>query len=132
MNMNAKDILRGRTDEASKMERPGHRSARMGGPRPGAGPADPHGGDINRAVGREPEQFSRDEVSQLKDVLIQILATLAASNLDKEIGQALMAGQPLQPGQLQHILDEARRIELPPSHDQLLQKIFQQISQQPR
>jgi hypothetical protein len=86
--------------------------ARMMGRRPG-GP------------GMPPGQFSPQELSQIKDVMIMMLAELAHSDLDKQIGQALMTGQELAPGQLQHILDEARNLRLPPAHGALLQKIFQ-------
>lgn len=89
--------------------------------------------DIDRMTGREggaPRgQFSPKEVSQLKDVLILILANISHSDLDRDIGQALMSGQELQPGQLQHILDEARNVQLPETHGALLQKIFQQLGQ---
>ena len=74
-------------------------------------------------------QFSPKEVSQLKDILILILANISHSDLDRDIGQALMSGQELQPGQLQHILDEARNVQLPETHGALLQKVFQQLSQ---
>jgi hypothetical protein len=73
-------------------------------------------------------QFNPKELSQLKDVLIMILANLAHSDLDMAIGQALMSGQELNPGQLQHIIDEARAIQVPDSHGPLLQKIFDRIS----
>lgn len=86
--------------------------------------------DIQRVTGREPRgQFNPKELSQLKDIMILILANLAHSDLDAQIGQALMAGQELDPGQLQHILDEARNIQVPDSHGQLMQKIFSRLSQ---
>jgi hypothetical protein len=89
--------------------------------------------DVERVMGREggaPRgQFSPKEVSQLKDVLILILANISHSDLDRDIGQALMTGQELQPGQLQHILDEARNVQLPETHGALLQKVFQQLGQ---
>jgi hypothetical protein len=89
------------------------------------------GGPVRRMVGREEPtgQFTAEETSQLKDVLIQILARAANSHLDAQIGQALMSGQPLEPGQLQHILDEARQIELPESHNAIMQKIFATLRQ---
>jgi len=87
--------------------------------------------DMERLVGKEEPkgQFSSKELSQLKDVMIFILAGMLGSDLDKQIGQALAAGQPLDPGQLQHIVDEARRFEIPESHGPLMQKIFSQIGQ---
>ncbi len=96
----------------------------------------PGGGeDVARMMGRGgPEaprgQFNPKELSQLKDVIIMILASLAHSDLDMQIGQALMSGQELEPGQLQHILDEARNVQIPESHGALLQKIFTKLSQQ--
>ena len=90
--------------------------------------------DIHRMMGGPggPEgaprgQFSPKEVSQLKDILILILAQLAHSDGDRAIGEALMNGQDLDPGALQHILDEARNINVPPSHGALLQSIFTKL-----
>jgi len=95
-------------------------------------PGGPGSEDIARMTGR-PEtpksQFNPKELSQLKDVLIMILANLSHSDLDAAIGQALMSGQELDPGQLQHILDEARNIQVPDSHGPLLQKIFNRLGQ---
>jgi len=155
--MNAKDLIRSPLHEADEPAPgnppppggPSRRPVRMGMPR-GAGPSrrppmpggpgeeDFMGGpgghpDMERMMGRggpggAPRgQFSPKETSQLKDVMIMMLATLANSDLDKEIGQALMAGQDLQPGQLQHIIDEVRNVQLPPDYDALLQKIFTQL-----
>lgn len=87
--------------------------------------------DIQRMVGRERGQFTPKELSQLKDIMIQMLAALADSDLDKQIGQSLMTGQQLEPGQLQHIVDEARRLKLPDSHSELLHKIFTRLRAQP-
>lgn len=92
------------------------------------------GGDpVGRMVGREQApkgQFNPKELSQLKDVVIMILASLARSDLDMQIGQALASGQELSPSQLQHILDEARNAPIPESHGPLMQKIFSKLSQQ--
>lgn len=91
----------------------------------------PAGGeDIARMTGRPPKsQFNPKELSQLKDVVIMMLATMMGSDMDKQIGEALMNGQPLEPGLLQHILDESRQLQLPESHNALLQKIFSQLGQ---
>jgi len=92
----------------------------------------PSGGgeDIARMTGRAPKsQFNPKELSQLKDVMILMLANMMGSDMDKQIGEALMNGQPLDPGLLQHILDEARQLQLPESHNALLQKIFSQLGQ---
>jgi len=92
------------------------------------------GGDpVGRMVGREQApkgQFNPKELSQLKDVVIMILASLARSDLDMQIGQALASGQELSPSQLQHILDEARNAPIPESHGPLMQKIFSKLGQQ--
>lgn len=94
------------------------------------GEEDMPGEDIARMTGKG--QFNPKELSQLKDILILILANLAQSDLDAQIGQALMSGQDLDPGQLQHVLDEARNIQVPDSHGALMQKIFNRLSQAPR
>ena len=65
----------------------------------------------------------------MKDIVILILAGIVGSDLDAQIGRALMAGQELNPGQLQHILDEARNIQVPDSHGPLMQKIFSRLRQ---
>lgn len=89
------------------------------------------GSDMERMMGgpggAPRGQFSPKELSQLKDVVIQMLAHMCHSDLDAGIGEALMNGQPLDPGQLQHIIDEIRNVKLPPSHDALLQRIFDQL-----
>lgn len=136
-NMNAKSLFQNaennRISEDGELppeQRP-QRPARPGGPRRpmripgGGGPED----DVARLTGGPdaggpPAQFSPKEISQLKDVMIAILAGMLGSDLDKQIGQALMSGTPLEPGQLQHIIDEARRAEIPESHGPLMQKIF--------
>jgi hypothetical protein len=102
---------------------------------PPGGMDEPGNPMMRRMMGREaaPQgQFSPKEQSQLKDVMILILAKLANSDLDMQIAQALMAGKDLEPGQLQHILDEARNVPIPDSHGPLMQKIFSQISQPSR
>jgi hypothetical protein len=72
-------------------------------------------------------QFSPKEVSQLKDVLILTLAAAAGSTMDLQIAHALMFGEVIEPGLLQHILDEARNAQIPDSHGALLQKIHNQL-----
>ena len=90
-----------------------------------------HRGLIGRVTGRPPgppAQFNPREVSQLKDVLILTLAKLAGSEMDERIGMALATGQTIEPGLLQHILDEARNANIPPTHHALLQKIYTQVN----
>lgn len=146
-DMNAKDLFRKNMNEAEEPGRPEGptpsrpplkltgRMRRVPFHPPGSemgGEEDMPPEDIARMTGREPgpkAQFNPKELSQLKDVVIMILANLAHSDLDMQIGQALMSGQPLEPGQLQHILDEARNANIPDSHGPLLQKIFTQLSQ---
>lgn len=146
-DMNAKDLFRKSMNEADEPSRPEGpppsrpplkltgRMRRVPFHPPGSemGEEDMPPEDIARMTGREPAgpkaQFNPKELSQLKDVMIMMLANLAHSDLDMQIGQALMSGQPLEPGQLQHILDEARNLQIPDSHGALLQKIFNQLSQ---
>ena len=67
----------------------------------------------------------------LKDVMILYLAHIANSEMDAQLLQAINARQPIEPGLLQHVLDEARNIpNLPETHGAFLQKLFTQISQQ--
>lgn len=145
-DMNAKDLLRKKVNEADEPIPGGPppsrpplkltgRMRRVPFHPPGSemGEEDMPSSDIERMVGREPKgQFNPKELSQLKDILILILANLAHSDLDAQIGQALMSGQELDPGQLQHIIDEARNIQVPDSHGPLMQKIFDRLSQSPR
>lgn len=146
MDVNAKDLFRKKITEAESAEdlpRPqGPSGAHVGLPprrpmppsRRRGGEMEPEMGDMERVLGHAhadmPKgQFSPKELNQVKDVVILILASLLGSDLDKQIGTALASGQPLDPGQLQHILDEARRADIPESHGPVMQKIFQ-LSQQ--
>lgn len=109
-------------------------------PRPGAGgPQGPAGEEgiegedyVSRVMGggagAPRGMFNPKEISQLKDVMILTLAQLLGSDLDKQIGEKLAKGEELDPGQLQHILDEARNAPIPESHGPLMQKIFSQLS----
>lgn len=129
-DMNAKHLIKGNLQESDPgAGGPPRRSMppRRSGP-PGGGPPE----DVRRMTGREeaPQgQFSPEETSQLKDVMIMMLAQMMGSDLDAQIGQALMNGQPLEKGQLQHIIDEARQLQIPESHGPLLQKIFTTLQQ---
>jgi len=156
-DMNAKDLLRRKVTEADSPVPPEHSPGvpppgRQYPPMPGrplkmsgrmrtvpyhapgsemAGmPEEDMPGDVARMTGREPRgQFSPKEASQLKDIVILILASMAHSEMDMQIGQALMTGQEIEPGLLQHILDEARNVQIPESHNALLQKIFTKLQQ---
>lgn len=141
-DMNAKQLFgKDKITEAGPGERPPGRTGPprrpVGRPMPSGGMDDPSammgmgsmgpGEDpVRRMSGREgpKAQFDENEISQIKDVMIQILAKVIGSDLDAQIGRSLMSGQPLEPGQLQHILDEARQIELPETHNALMQKLF--------
>lgn len=84
--------------------------------------------DVQRLTGQQEtprNQFTPKEAGQLKDIMILMLAKLMQNETDSEIGQKLMKGHPLQPGELQHIIDEAGHLELPPSHSELIRKISQ-------
>lgn len=120
---NAKDLFR--MTEADSPVPPEHP---LGVPPRGRRKADPE--TFAALPGAERKgQFNPKELSQLKDVVILILASMARSDLDLQIGQALATGKDLDPGQLQHILDEARNAPIPESHGPLMQKIFNQLSQ---
>jgi len=100
------------------------------GSRPAPGAQDAP--DIERVMGREEApkgQFSGKELSQLKDVVILMLAHVLGSDMDKQIGMALAQGQPIEPGLLQHIVDEARNAKLPESHWPLMDKLVAKIAE---
>ncbi len=141
--MSAKDLFRKPMNEADEPlpggPPPGRRPLKMTGrsvrvpyhpPGSEMGGEDfpPGGEDIARMTGgREPRgQFSPKELSQLKDVLLLMLSVNSPS--DAEVVQALMSGKDLDPGQLQHILDEVRNIKLPETHEALLNKIHSQLN----
>jgi hypothetical protein len=141
-DMNAKDLIRGRLHEAEGEELfGGTPPGSTGGPsrpmpnRPLRRPGGPMGGppSLRRMMGGPGEEgapgfFNPRETNQLKDILIFTLASMLHSENDLRIAQALMAGQELDPGQLQHVLDEASRLKLPESHKPVLQKIYQKLS----
>lgn len=141
-DMNAKELLLRKLNEAGEPGQfpgatsPGRPSMPRRGPpsrRPPSGAADEFepSEDIGRMTGGGAEaprgQFSPKEVSQLKDVLILTLAAAAGSTMDLQIAHALMSGEAIEPGLLQHILDEARNAQIPDSHGALLQKIHNQL-----
>lgn len=83
-----------------------------------------HGGP--RGMGRPEEMsgpFTVSDMSKLKDVLLLIVCQQSGNDYDGAIARQLMAGKPLEPGQVQHILDEAGRVgNIPESHGKVLQK----------
>lgn len=137
MDVNAKAIIKSKVTEADEQQPPrGPGGPPRGGPRrpmmPRRGDAEGGEDDISRLTGGGPEmpkaQFNPKELSQVKDVMILILASMLRSDLDKEIGMALSSGTPLDEGQLRHILDEARNADIPDSFGPVMQKIHSQIS----
>lgn len=81
----------------------------------------------------EPEQgpFSVADTSKLKDILLLIVTKMANNEFDAAIARHMMSGRPLEPGQIQHILDEAGQIQdIPPSHQQVLQKAYEFMQSQ--
>ncbi len=133
-DMNAKTLIKGKLEETGPGDQPPGGPPRSMPPRRSGPPSRPGGPpeDVRRMTGREEQpqgQFSPEETSQLKDVIILMLAQMMGSDLDVQIGQALMAGKELEKGQLQHILDEARQLQIPESHGALLQKIFTTLQQ---
>ena len=137
MDVNAKDIIKQKVTEADEQQPPrGPGGPPRGGPRRPMMPrrGDMEGeNDISRMTGgggpdMPKAQFNPKELSQVKDVMILILASLLRSDLDKEIGMALSNGTPLDEGQLRHILDEARNADIPDSLGPVMQKIHSQLS----
>jgi hypothetical protein len=139
-NMKARDLIQNNLTEAEGDEAfggtpPGTTSGQerpMRRPGPGGPP------NMRRMMQRpgRPEEmegpqgfFNSREQNQLKDIVILTLANLMGSEEDTRIGQALAAGKELDPGQLQHILDEASRVKgLPDSHKPILQKIYTKLT----
>ena len=136
MDVNAKDIIKQKVTEADEQQPPrgpgGPGGPPRGGPRRPMMPRREGEDDISRMTGgggpdMPKAQFNPKELSQVKDVMILILASLLRSDLDKEIGMALSSGTPLDEGQLRHILDEARNADIPDSLGPVMQKIHSQI-----
>ena len=141
-DMNAKDLIQGKSLTETEGEGffggtpPG---STAGQPRPMMGRPGPRANSLHRMAGRPGEMgmggeegppgfFNPKETSQLKDIVIFMLASLMRSQADLSIAQALMAGKELEPNQLQHVLDEASRLKLPESHTPILQKIYKKLS----
>lgn len=149
--MNAKEIFEQRRLQEAGGEAAGGQS--MGGPPPPSGasantrprptlrrPPEGMPGDDEEAMmhrmrgmpggmrGRPEEMsgpFTASDMSKLKDVLLLIVCQQAGNDYDGGIAQQLMAGKPLDPGQVQHILDEAGRVgNIPEPHVKVLQKAF--------
>lgn len=140
MDVNAKQLIKNVTEAENPEDLPG--SPEPGGasrmpprrsmpPRMRRGEEGEMPGDVERVMGRgePPGQFSPKETSQLKDVMILILASMLGSDLDRQIGEALASGKPIEPGHLQHIIDEARRANIPDTYGPLMQKVFGMIGQ---
>lgn len=76
--------------------------------------------------------FTVRDMSMLKDVLLHVVCTQAGNDYDGAIARQLMEGKPLEPGQVQHILDEASRVGgIPEQHGKVLQKAHEWLQSQP-
>ena len=72
-----------------------------------------------------PGQFSKDELAKLTQVLLLIATEGVGNTHDGAIARKLIGGQPLEPGELQHIMDEVRKLQnVPKAFDPVLEKIF--------
>ena len=75
-----------------------------------------------------PRMFEGPEADALKDIMLLFLTESAGNDYDGKIVRELMAGKDLDPGSLQHILDEGARIQnLPESHIKILEKIHAKL-----
>ena len=61
----------------------------------------------------------------LRDVLL--LINTANNAYDRGIVQKMMLGAKLDDGEWTHIFDEASKLELPPTHSEALQKIYNEL-----
>lgn len=105
----SRDMLLGR-DEPGGMGMPGEEDSPV---RPGS-------------VRRGP--FSPAEMNMLKDVLLLVATEVVGNDFDGAIARKLMSGAVPEPGELQHILDEAGRIkDLPDTHGKLMQKVYELV-----
>lgn len=124
--MNAKEVVNKKINEDDYAPSERRRVREIGiSSRPPRDDSDPEN-DIRRAMGHSETprgQFTPKETGMIKDIVIQMLAKIIGGDDDANIGKALMSGQPLDAGQLHHIYDEGKRLELPPSHKDLLNKL---------
>ena len=102
----------------------------LGGPdAPGERPA-----RMMRPMGAaEPMQgiFTGSEMSKLKDVLLLVVCALSRNAFDEQIARHMMEGKPLEPGEIQHILDETGRVQnIPEGHHAVLKKAHEWLQKQ--
>jgi hypothetical protein len=86
--------------------------------------------DEIRSMVRErgkPQQFTSRELGQLKNMVILMLAKFVSSAEDEQIARAFIEGKDLDDYQLNHILDETRRLELPEDYQELLAKLASMV-----
>ena len=75
----------------------------------------------------KPQQFTSRELGQLKNMVILMLAKFVSSAEDEQIARAFIEGKDLDDYQLNHILDETRRLELPEDYQELLAKLASMV-----
>jgi hypothetical protein len=134
--MKAKDLIQGQ----SLPEAEGQPPRRVGPPRmPSQQPASfkmrGEPGEEEMMPGSERHSmrprgpFSPQETSMIKDLLLLMATEAMGNDFDGKIARKLMKGEVPTPGELQHIVDEVRRIpDLPEPHQKLMQKLIGHIN----
>jgi hypothetical protein len=133
--MKAKDLItsghleEGTTPEGQNREATPPPAGTTAGGREGR-PMGPRGmGGMPRRPQGPPRMFEGPEADALKDIMLLFLTEGAGNDYDGKIVRELMAGKDLDPGTLQHILDEGARLQnLPESHIKVLEKIHAKLS----
>ena len=73
--------------------------------------------------------FSPQEMSMIKDLLLLVATEIMGNDFDGKIARKLMKGEVPKLGELQHIVDEVRRVpDLPEPHQKLMQKLTDHIN----
>jgi hypothetical protein len=90
------------------------------------------GGDVAALTGQGPAQsgpFDKRDLAKLTQVLLLVATEGTGNTHDGAIARKLIGGQPLEKGELQHIMDEVRRLkDLPKDFDPVLEKVFHVLS----
>ena len=139
--MNAKDLIQnqklteaeGQTPNERRMgvRRVGHAAGMHGMPRPEEGGEEEmmRGDPMSRMSMRPRGPFSPQETSMTKDLLLLVATEVMGNDFDGKIARKLMKGEVPSAGDLQHIVDEVRRIpDLPEPHQKLMQKLISHIN----